>query len=938
MRIVNKIRFFFVAIIFFASLLLSMAGVHTAIKIPKGTIKGRLANGLSYIIKRNAHPRNTTEFRLVMRIGALQQTDAQGGTAHFLEHMAFAGSKSYHGFSMVHALEGKGMKFGRDINAYTSFDKTIYSLSVPTQYNTTKETRQILGMMREWLDGLTFAPDYIEKERGIILEELKQYDTHDDFYTLKIGDNHYSRRMPLGSVNDIKAVSKAMLHDFYTKWYQPRFATVVVVGDIDPTMVERMLKDAFTSALNTNHTVLPAYSFTHKKGWDMHTLLSPLEKEHKVELIIPHQGITEKSIQHSSEKHLGNIVVHLLNNRMKSRNIRVDCSDTWYLADKNFFSVTFQEADTAALLHSVTCFANEWNTILQKGFDSDEFVAALHDKIAAIKVEEREKTSAEWCDDFIDYIIMHDISPTSPEDIEAIKAYLATCSSQSAQRILSCWAQAAEQTVLVAYTAPQEEAHKLTVQAIQGAWQKGLAKAPLSYTYKATKTVEETLASTPPCLAKKALYDHKQIRSEQSYANIGVRDILLSNGIRILLRPTKDGSKAFSIEGFGRGGTADLPDSVYYQYENAVAYIEMGGIQKVDRDTLFNYLAQNNISLDTNISSYWHGFIGVAPTKKAHHLFNLITEKVTAPEINVEEFKETVQEEMASFGKTTPLQERIKHDKDRVIINMRDSIMGDAPSMVREKRTLEDIKQLDIYKMANYFKSLYDDTHNLTLVLTGDYELQPMKETVVGVFSKWQQRKPSSSAMVYHSMPQQPYRSMVSSPDEQQLDLHFILAGSFLPSLHETLILKLMRDVIQNRLLEVLRQRENITYSPFTDLAYHGLDGHRYYFDMMLTLDRKNVKKAQDLLAEIVRSLQMKPISIAELNRLKLSFKATKTKVLSDDATAVWRTELVNKIKNGEMLSDFNQYDAILDSITPKKIQEGFTKYLNPDKFIILGL
>lgn len=82
----------------------------------------------------------------------------------------------------------------------------------------------------------------------------------------------------------------------------------------------------------------------------------------------------------------------------------------------------------------------------------------------------------------------------------------------------------------------------------------------------------------------------------------------------------------------------------------------------------------------------------------------------------------------------------------------------------------------------------------------------------------------------------------------------------------------------------------------------------------------------------------MKPISIAELNRLKLSFKATKTKVLSDDATAVWRTELVNKIKNGEMLSDFNQYDAILDSITPKKIQEGFTKYLNPDKFIILGL
>lgn len=158
MRFIKTIRFFCVVIIFFASLLLSMAGVHTAIKIPKGTIKGRLANGLSYIIKRNIHPQNVTELRLVMQIGALQQTENQGGTAHFVEHMAFAGSKSYRGFNMVHMLEKKGMKFGRDINAYTGFDKTIYSLSVPIRFDSTKDIHQLLGMMREWLDGLTFDP------------------------------------------------------------------------------------------------------------------------------------------------------------------------------------------------------------------------------------------------------------------------------------------------------------------------------------------------------------------------------------------------------------------------------------------------------------------------------------------------------------------------------------------------------------------------------------------------------------------------------------------------------------------------------------------------------------------------------------------------------------------------------------------------------------
>ncbi|KXB75664.1 peptidase M16 inactive domain protein [Prevotella amnii] len=936
MRFIKTIRFFCVVIIFFASLLLSMAGVHTAIKIPKGTIKGRLANGLSYIIKRNIHPQNVTELRLVMQIGALQQTENQGGTAHFIEHMAFAGSKSYRGFNMVHMLEKKGMKFGRDINAYTGFDKTIYSLSVPIRFDSTKDIHQLLGMMREWLDGLTFDPAYVEKERGIILEELKQYDTNDDFYKLKIGDNRYSRRMPLGTIDDIKAVSKTMLRKFYSKWYQPRFATVVVVGDINARKVERILKETFVSAINTNNIKLPTYSVSYKKGWNMRFSLSDLGKCNKLELIIPHEGIVERTIKNSVDKHLSKIVVDLLNNRLKDRNIRADCSDAWYLGDKNFFSVVFKEADNAALLHDITSFTNEWNTIIRNGFDHREFAASLKDRLASIKIEDVDKTSEQWCDDFVDYIIMHDIYPTRLRDIESVKKYLAFCTTRSAQRMLKEWLQASKKTVLACYTAPQDSG--LTLENIKKAWRKGLSNDLLCYTYKSCKEPVESLMQTPPCLGVVSTFDSKEIKSERSYANIGVYDILLNNGIRILLRPTRDDSKTFFIEGLGRGGTADLPDSVYYQYESTAAFVEMGGIEKVNRDTLFNYLVQNGISLDTNISSYWHGFIGVAPVNKAQNLFNLIKEKVTAPEINKKEFDETVKEDLTSFGITTPLQEQLEHDKNRKIINIRDSIMGDAHSMLQRKRTIEDIKQLDIYKMVDYFKSLYNNTHNLTIVLTGDYDLQQMKEAAVGSFSKWQQKQQYTPPTVWRTMPKAPYRYKVSSANEQQLDLHFMLAGNFYPNLKTTLVLKLMRDIIQNRLLEVLRQRENITYSPFTDLLYHGQDGHNYYFDIMLTLDRGNVERAQKLLIKIIRSLQTKPISRAELQQLQLSFKATKARVLSDDATAAWRMDMVNKIKNCEMLSDFNSYDTILDSITPKNIQDGFVKYLNTDKFIIIGL
>ena len=146
------------------------------IGLPPNTVEGVLPNGLHYLILPNGTPAHTTEFRLVMRLGSAQETDKQKGAAHFLEHMSFAGSKHFPGRGMVDYLESLGMKFGRDINAVTGYDRTIFMLTVPMDKTDSAVSDKVLLILKDWLDGLSFEEERTKKERGVILEELRDVD------------------------------------------------------------------------------------------------------------------------------------------------------------------------------------------------------------------------------------------------------------------------------------------------------------------------------------------------------------------------------------------------------------------------------------------------------------------------------------------------------------------------------------------------------------------------------------------------------------------------------------------------------------------------------------------------------------------------------------------------------------------------------------------
>lgn len=314
----------------------------------------------------NALPRHGIEMRLVMKVGSLQENDQQKGGAHFLEHMSFSGTKHFPQNAWVDYFERLGMKYGRDINAFTGFDRTIYWLSLPVADFGTQVMDSTLLAVRDILDGVSFEPQLVEQERGVIKEELRGYSTGDDFYNLKIGDGRYILRMPLGTEQDIETISRNQLLNYYHQWYLPQNACLVVVGNVDAQDMQKRIQATFSPIAKGQPTPLGKYPLTYKKGITLHEVKDTVGTSSKLEFIIPHEGVVGNTIASTALKEQYRLLISAISKRLEARGIRCDISDAWYLATQNHFSFSVEGKGKQELKEKMTQVLGAFADITKK--------------------------------------------------------------------------------------------------------------------------------------------------------------------------------------------------------------------------------------------------------------------------------------------------------------------------------------------------------------------------------------------------------------------------------------------------------------------------------------------------------------------------------------------------------------------------------------------
>lgn len=913
------------------------ANKDSKINLPRGTVEGDLDNGLHYIIMPNALPRHGIEMRLVMKVGSLQENDQQKGGAHFLEHMSFSGTKHFPQDAWVDYFERLGMKYGRDINAFTGFDRTIYWLSLPVADFGTQVMDSTLLAVRDILDGVSFEPQLVEQERGVIKEELRGYSTGDDFYNLKIGDGRYIQRMPLGTEPDIETISRNQLLNYYHQWYLPQNACLVVVGNVDAQDMQKRIQDTFSSIAKGQPTPLGKYPLTYKKGITLHEVKDTVGTSSKLEFIIPHEGVVGNTIASTALKEQYRLLIAAISKRLAARGIRCDISDAWYLATQNHFSFSVEGKGKQELKEKMTQVLGAFADITKKGFGKEELADYVTEKVNRMKADTIGFLSGKWCDDFVDYIISGDRYVAWDEDMEKVKLLVSNTSSGQLQKLFKTILNEGKQSLLVAYQNNAGKTESFTESELQQLWQQGLKTRMPAYTYQRKEVEEKQHVDIPACLSATHPDASASIVSKRKYEDIGVSEYQLANGLRLVMRPTTDKDSTIYIAMHGRGGVGDLSKQEYPLLKDAVSYVDMGGLAHINTDQLTKVMQAEGLSMSVGIADYWHQVLASAPTDKAQELMNLVYEKITAPGKSYEDFKEVRDAEIERFGKETLLERLLKRDINRMLSRRVDSLVCNMPTNCGVKIQKEDLNRLNLDFMTNYYTSLFANPQQTTLIVTGNIDEEQVLGTIVNTFARLKasahmtrfEDKPSN-------MPKSPYKEAFENDVETQTVLNYIYSGNYKPGLRQSLMLKLMRDVMQNRLLSILREKMNIVYSPYADLYYAGVPQAKYNFWLEIALKNENRDKAIQALDGIIKELQTSRISEGELNKLKMSFLVTKRKSLSDDAPAEWKNILTTLLQNGESLEDFDNYSNCLKSITTEDIRKGFEEYVRPERVALL--
>lgn len=904
------------------------------IKLPAGTREGRLRNGLHYLILPNRYPEGRVEFRLVWRVGSVQQDETQGGCAHFLEHMAFGGSKHFPNRGAVSYLESMGMKYGIDINAYTGLDRTIYMFAVPSdqELDATGYSKP-LSIITDWMQELTINPSRVETEKGIILEELRGSFQDDPFYDLKIGQNRYSDRMPLGEPEEVAAMTSKTLTDYYRRWYRPQNATVIVVGDMDADRVEETIVRQFSGLKPGKDCDPEIYELAYTPRRAVMTLTDTLNNRDNLEVIIPHSSHPTQTLADARARLAKRVMLNAVNARFSRLGISADISGNWYMGLTNHLAISLREDRDCGIDSCVARVSGALADILANGFDEREVRYHTDRLIRRLeRINNSANPSANWCDDFAEYAATGDRYMTDPDQTARLYESLRLLTPGELRDLLAGLLGKREDTMLVAVQTAPADGHKFTVEAVDGWWREGESMPLTAYEFELPVELEQQKVATPAVLAERHPFHESMIAGSKNYGSIGVRQYVLDNGMRLIVKQTADDGDALFAWLAPEGLSALGPDQMPL-LGSAASYIDMGGIAKAP-EGLGDYMYQNNMALSTALENDWHGLLGAFDPDNAREFFNLVYEKVTDPELLREDFEEIRESMLEDSGEESILTKMLNRAPDRQLMARMDELMGNT--LVSRSATPDEIRAMSLDSMANYYTSLYVRPESTVVIVCGSVNPDSIARSFASTFSRMERSWTRPSARTEVLLPASRAHERFENANPSQIEFDYLFSGRYEPGLRNSLVLKLMSNILRNHTIARLREREALVYSPYVGLQYEGQPRGYFYYDLNSSTDNAKMSRVHSSVMEMLADLRENPVSDQELESIKRSCIIARRETLTPGATSAWRTTLLSLLKNGEDLADFDRYEQVIASISPEDVRDAFRKLIDPSRYVLL--
>ena len=681
---------------------------------------GKLDNGLTYYIRANNLPKERAEFYIAQNVGAILENDDQNGLAHFLEHMCFNGTKNFPDKLIINYLESIGVKFGTNINAYTSLDETVYNLSdVPTVRESIVDSA--LLVLHDWSGFVSLLDEEIDSERGVILEEWRTGAGADrrmwkESNILKYPGSQYAKRDVIGDTAVIKHFSYQTLRDYYHKWYRPDQQAVLVVGDIDVDKVEAKIKAIFADIPKKEN---PAERIVYPiLDNDEPIVVMVKDKEARmtrIELEYKHDKMPaeiKKSINGYVVDVANNLISTMLGNRFDEITQQADAP---FVGGYAMYGELVKSKDAFQMLvvpnegremEGLKALLLEAEKVKRYGFTNSELERAKTDYLKTMEKAYNERDNQKngnLVREYVRNFTSNEVIPGIEWEYQTAQMILPKLTAEMINQMAKMYI--TEKNLIVSFMAPDKEGVKLPTKA------EVLNAIAESKTAELTAKAEEDMNKPLIEKAPKA----GKLKKTSSNAKLGTTEWILSNGMKVIFKTTKFKSDEILMSAFSEGGLSkvqkieDLPSASL-----ATTIIANNGLGNYNQIELSKLLTGKIAKVTAQINAYDEGFEGSSSVKDFETMLQLIYLNFTAPRKDDNSYKALMNMLKATLANSATDPRKAFSDSVNVVIS------GHSPrNVIVNLEMLDKISQDIAYEV---FKQRFAAPSDFTFVFTGNID------------------------------------------------------------------------------------------------------------------------------------------------------------------------------------------------------------------------
>jgi zinc protease len=897
--------------------------------------KGEIKNGLEYFIYKNSKPANSVELRLVVRAGSVLEDNDQRGAAHFVEHMAFNGTRHFPKKRITEFIESLGMKFGPDLNASTGFDETIYKLALPAGNRETLETA--FKIMADWSHGITFDPDEIEQERSVIIEEWRTCEnaaaraTKTHMQSLLKG-SRYTERWPIGTLESIQNLNKEKLLRFYRDWYRPDLMAVIAVGDFDTELIEQLIKKYFSHIPMPDNPrkVITCSVLDHVKR----RLSISAEPEVSFSTVKIYKKIDSKNvvtIRDFRRVIVENLFHGLFADRLYEINRENNAPFLYAVSSKEQLTpLTDAHVLNANILsvaevdRALKVLLEESERINRFGFTESELQRRKSKYLAIVETyfaNRKNIKSGSITSNYVDAFLNQKTIPGIEYKTMLYRQIIPDISLKEINelgRMLKC-----DENCVVTVTALKKEGLTVPDEKKLAAVFDEVADMKIEPYVDVFKDIP--LVKEPPTGAKIISSIDKEG---------GITEWKLANGVQVVLKPTDFDTDDVVFRGFSPGGTSLVFDKDLIFAEKADVLIGKSGIGDFNENELAKKTYGSGIisNVDPFIDRYEEGLWGNGWMKNLETLFQMIYLRFTAPRADKDVFEKyhTLWKQALISQENLPIF-RFNKAFNRIVTQ-------DHPR--RRPPTVEDLEKMDLQQSLKIYRERFGDASDFTFIFVGAFDLNKMRPLVErylgGLPSINRQDGWKDHGMRYPGGVVNETVTAGTDPRSQtRIAFYGYLGKEEQP---QEPLLETLAQLFGNRLRDVLREELGGVYGVSVSSTIIWQPLRAYFLNIIFVSDPDREK---ELVARVFKEIEYFKNSAFSEEKVAGIRKAMLSNYEKDvKGNRFWLSELRDSYrydKNPGAEKILN-YPNIVKDITPQKVKEAMRRYFNTNKYIHITL